>query len=281
MMTAAIGLFGGMSVMIKLIGPDYDPAQTIFFRNTVAAIVIFPFILRNGGTASLSTTKPLMHITRALFGVAGNILYFYAFARIALADVIVVSQAVPLFVSLIAWAFLGEAVGWRRWSSILVGFTGVVIAVNPTGTIEMATIAAIFATVFWAITMLLTRNMGKTESPYTIVFYYMLAGAIMTAMALPWVWKSMSPEIYILILASGILGAFGQLLMTYALKLAEASVVSPFNYTAIIWGIVFDLTIWNVAPSTETIAGAIIITGAGLYLVHREGIRNHVNTRKI
>ena len=103
----------------------------------------------------------------------------------------------------------------------------------------------------------------------------------MTAMALPWVWKSMSPEIYILILGSGILGAFGQLLMTYALKLAEASVVSPFNYTAIIWGIVFDLTIWDVAPSTETITGAIIITGAGLYLVHREGIRNHVNTRKI
>ena len=281
MMIGAIGLFAGMSVMIKLIGPDYHPAQTIFFRNMVAAMVIFPFILKNGGIGSLSTKQPKVHITRALFGVFGNILYFYAFTRLALADVVVVSQAVPLFVSFIAATFLGETVGWRRWSSILVGFAGVVIAVNPTGTIELATMAAIIATLFWAITMLLTRHMGKTESPYTIVFYYMLTGAIVTGITLPLVWESMSSEIYILIFVAGVLGAFAQILMTYALKLAEASVVSPFNYTAIIWGIIFDLTIWNVTPSMETITGAIIISVAGLYLLHREGIRKNVTSRKI
>ena len=274
MMIAAVGLFGVMSVMIKLIGPDYHPVQTTFFRNAVAAIVIIPFVWKNGGAASLATKRPLMHLARSLLGVAGNILYFYAFTRLALADVIVVSQAVPLFVTIIAWIFIREVIGWRRWVSVLFGFIGVLIAINPSGAIEIATIAAIIATVFWAITMLLMRSMGRTESPYTIAFYYMLAGALITACLLPWIWQDLSLNVCFLLLISGILGGVGQILMTYALKIAEASVVSPFNYTAILWGIIFDLSIWGTAPSRETLIGAIIITASGLYLLHRERIRS-------
>ena len=272
MMVVAIGLFGAMSVMIKLIGPDYNPIQTTFFRNVVAAIVIFPFLVKNGGLASLHSKRPFMHIARAFLGVAGNILFFYAFARLALADVVVVSQAVPLFVAILAWIFLREAVGWRRWASIFLGFIGVIIAINPLGAMETATIAALVGTVFWATTMLLMRSMGATESPYVVAFYYMIAGALITALALPWVWQDVPPNVCLLILVSGVLGAFGQIFMTYALKLAEASLVSPFNYTAILWGIVFDLAIWGISPSVKTLTGATIITLAGLYLLHREGL---------
>ncbi|MBT6095663.1 MAG: DMT family transporter [Rhodospirillaceae bacterium] len=273
MMMAAIGFLGAMSVMIKLIGPDYHPVQVTFVRNIVAALVIVPIILKNGGVQLLRTKRPWMHGARALFGVAGNVLYFYAFARLALADVVVISQAVPLFVALMAVVFLREAVGWRRWAAISVGFVGVVVAVDPTGTIETATLATVAATVFWATTMLLMRSLGRTESPYSVAFYYMVAGTLMTALALPWVWQPLSMEIYLLLAAAGVFGAFGQVLMTYALKVAEASVVSPFNYTAILWGIVFDLTIWGVTPSAETMTGAAIITAAGLYLFRREALR--------
>ena len=273
MMMVAIGMFSAMSVMIKLIGPDYNPVQTTFFRNIIAAIVIFPFLLKFGGVKSLHSKRPFIHVARAFLGVAGNILFFYAFARLALADVVVVSQAVPLFVAILAWVFLREVVGWRRWTSIFFGFFGVIIAVNPLGAIETATFAALVGTVFWATTMLLMRSMGATESPYVVAFYYMLAGAVITGLALPWVWQEFPRNVYLLILASGVLGAFGQILMTYALKLAEASLVSPFNYTAILWGIIFDLTIWGITPSIKTLAGASIITLAGLYLLHREGLR--------
>ena len=199
MMMVAIGLFGAMSVMIKLIGPDYNPVQTTFFRNVVAAIVIFPFLVKIGGLASLHSKRPLLHVARAFLGVAGNILFFYAFARLALADVVVVSQAVPLLVAILAWFFLREAVGWRRWASIFFGFFGVIIAVNPLGAIETATIAALVGTVFWATTILLMRIMGATESPYVVAFYYMLTGAVITALALPWIWQEFPRNVYLLI----------------------------------------------------------------------------------
>jgi len=273
MMMAAVGFLGAMSVMIKLIGPDQNPIQVTFFRNIVAALVIVPFILKSGGITVLRTKRPGMHGARALCGVIGNILYFYAFARLALADVVVISQAVPLFVALMAVLFLGEGVGWRRWAAIAVGFVGVVITVNPTGEVAPATLATVVATVFWATTMLLMRSLGRTESPYAVAFYYMVAGTVMTALALPWVWQSMPYEVYWYLAGAGVFGAFGQILMTYALKLAEASVVSPFNYTAILWGVLFDLSIWGVAPSARTLTGAVVITAAGLYLFHREGLR--------
>ena len=273
MMMAAVGFLGAMSVMIKLIGPGQNPIQVTFFRNIVAALVIVPFILRSGGIIVLRTKRPWMHGARALCGVIGNTLYFYAFARLALADVVVISQAVPLFVALMAVVFMGEGVGWRRWAAISVGFAGVVITVNPTGEIAPATLATVVATVFWATTILLMRSLGRTESPYAVAFYYMIAGTVMTALALPWVWQPMAHEVYWYLVGAGVFGAFGQILMTYALKLAEASVVSPFNYTAILWGVLFDLSIWGVTPSAQTLAGAAVITAAGLYLFHREGLR--------
>ena len=273
MMLAAIAFLGFMSVMIKLIGPDYHPAQVGFLRNIVAALVIVPFVLRAGGMTILRTGRPGMHFIRSLAGVVGNVCFFYAFARLPIADVVVISQAVPLIVALMAVMFLREAVGWRRWAAISVGFLGVVVTVNPTGAIEFATLVTLVATFLWALTILLMRSMGSTESPYAVAFYYMVIGTVLTALVQPWVWKTPTAEVWALLAAAGVFGAFGQILMTYALKLAEASVVSPFNYTAILWGVLFDLAIWGVAPSPETIAGAAIITVSGLYLVHREGLR--------
>jgi drug/metabolite transporter (DMT)-like permease len=273
MMLAAIGFLATMNVMIKLIGPGYHPAQVTFLRNMVAAMVIVPFILNSGGMTVLRTKRPWGHAARALFGVIGNICYFYAFVRLPLADVMVISQAVPLFVAMMAVVFLREQVGWRRWAAIGVGFIGVLVTLDPTGSVEPAALVTVVATIFWATTILLMRSLGRTESPYAVAFYYMVAGTLMTALVQPWIWRPPPPEIYALLIAAGVFGAFGQVLMTYALKLAEASVVSPFNYTAILWGVIFDLAVWGVTPSTATLWGAGIITVAGLYLFHREGMR--------
>lgn len=272
-MMAAVAFLAAMNVAIKLIGPDYHPAQVTLLRNIVAAAVIVPFILKAGGVATLKTKRPWAHVARALNGTLGNILFFYAVARLAVADVMVISQAVPMFVAVMAVLVFKERVGWRRWAAISVGFLGVVVTVNPTGEVHPATLVTVVATMLWASTMLQLRSLGRTESPYTVVFYYMIAGTLMTAVLQPWVWRTPPPDVLMLFIAAGILGAFGQLLMTYALKVAEASVVSPYNYTAIIWGMIFDLAVWGVTPEAATLWGAAIITAAGLYLFHREALR--------
>ena len=272
MMIAAVALLTVMNVLVKLIGPDYHPTQVSFIRNVVAALVLLPLLLRSGGPAILKTRRPGTHFIRGLLGVAGNILYFFAFQHLAVGDVIVISQAVPLFVTVMAIVFLGETVGLRRWLAVTAGFIGVLIAVNPTGTVEAATLLAVVATGLWASTILLVRSLAATESPYTIAFYFMVLGALITGAVQPWYWQTPPLELLWLFIGVGVAGAGGQLLMGNALKLAEASIVSPFNYTAIVWAIAFDAVLWGVLPTWTTLVGAAIITAAGIYIFRREAV---------
>lgn len=272
MMIAAVALLTVMNVLVKLIGPDYHPTQVSFIRNVVAALVLLPLLLRSGGPAILKTRRPGTHFIRGLLGVAGNILYFFAFQHLAVGDVIVISQAVPLFVTVMAIVFLGETVGLRRWLAVTAGFIGVLIAVNPTGTVEAATLLAVVATGLWASTILLVRSLAATESPYTIAFYFMVLGALITGAVQPWYWQTPPLELLWLFIGVGVAGAGGQLLMGNALKLAEASIVSPFNYTAIVRAIAFDAVLWGVLPTWTTLVGAAIITAAGIYIFRREAV---------
>lgn len=272
MMIAAVALLTVMNVLVKLIGPDYHPTQVSFIRNVVAALVLLPLLLRSGGPAILKTRRPGTHFIRGLLGVAGNILYFFAFQHLAVGDVIVISQAIPLFVTVMAIVFLGETVGLRRWLAVTAGFIGVLIAVNPTGTVEAATLLAVVATGLWASTILLVRSLAATESPYTIAFYFMVLGALITGAVQPWYWQTPPLELLWLFIGVGVAGAGGQLLMGNALKLAEASIVSPFNYTAIVWAIAFDAVLWGVLPTWTTLVGAAIITAAGIYIFRREAV---------
>src|SRR5210317_468748 len=192
-----------MSVQAKLVGIEYHAAQITFVRAIVVLIFLFPLIYKLGGLNFLKTNKPILHFFRGLAGLTGNIMFFLAFQRLPVADVTVISQAVPIFASILAIIFLKEIIGWRRWLAIIVGFLGVIIAINPTGQIAVAS----FLT---------------------------------------------------------------QLLMTYALQKAPASIVSPFNYTGIIWAIIFDYLIWNSHPVFTTILGGIIITISGIYIFRRE-----------
>ncbi len=272
LMIGAVALLTLMSTLVKVIGPDYHPVQISFLRNVIAAAVIIPFLIRAGGVAVLKTRRPGLITFRTICGISGNILYFYAFQRMAIGDVVVIGQAVPLFVTAMAVLFMGERVGWRRWMAVSIGFVGVLVAINPSGEVSAASLIAVAATGLWASTILMMRSLGATESPYAISFYFMFGGAVLTAFAQPWVWQTPTTDVLLLLVGVGISGALGQILMSYALKLADASVVSPFNYTGILWAIGFDLLIWDVAPAWATLGGAALITAAGVYIFHREAM---------
>ncbi|MDE0992221.1 MAG: DMT family transporter [Rhodospirillales bacterium] len=272
MMIMAVAILTGMNVMVKMIGTSYHPTQITFMRSLVAMILIFPFLMKAGGLSLLKTKRPGLHLMRSLAGTLGNILYFYAFQRMTVGDVMVISQAVPLFVTIFAVLFLSERVGIRRWVAVLVGFLGVIIAIDPAGNFHITSLIAVAATGCWASTILFMRKLGATESPYTVTFIFMTVCTTITACIQPWVWQTPTPRMLVLILGIGISGALGQMLMSTALKYAKASVVSPFNYTGIIWAIGFDLVLWDIIPAWTTILGAGIITVTGVYIFHREAL---------
>ena len=259
-----------MSVQAKLIGPEYHPIQIAFARGIVVLILLSPIIYKLGGINFLKTKTPFLHLFRSLSGLVGNLLFFYSLHRIPVADVTVISMAVPIFSSILAIIFLREIIGWRRWTAIIFGFLGVIIAVDPSTDIKMASIIAVIATFMWSTTIIFLRILGKTENPVKTVFYFMLISMICTSFFQPFYWKEPSLKILLLFVGLGTCAFATQILMTYALQKAQASIVSPFNYTGILWAILFDSLIWNVSPFINTLIGGVIITISGIYIFHRE-----------
>ena len=269
MLVATIAL-SSMTVFVKIIGPDFHPIQITFLRAVIVLLVLSPFILKSGVRDVVSTHKPVLHIFRALAGAASNILYFYCYQRMSIADVTVIGQAVPIFVCILATIFLQEKVGWRRWTAISFGFLGVVLVINPAGQIQIESLIALLATLLFASTFLFMRVLGKTESPTTVVFYYMSISVVVTGLAQPFIWKTVTSDFLWLMLGVGVSAAIGQMLMIYSLKNAEASIITPFKYSGIIWAIIFDIVIWDLSPIVSTIVGGLIITLSGIYIFQRE-----------
>lgn len=259
-----------MSVQAKLIGIEYNAVQITFARAIVVLILLMPFIYKLGGLNFLKTKKPFLHFFRGLAGLIGNVMFFLAFQRLPVADVTVISQAVPIFSCILAIIFLGETIGWRRWTAITIGFLGVIIAINPSVNIAVASLYALGGTLMWSTTIIFLRLLGSTEHPVKTVFYFMLVSVIVTSIFQPFLWKEPSFEVILLFIGIGIAALLTQLLMTYALQKAPASIVSPFNYTGIVWAIIFDYIIWNAHPMFATIFGGIIITISGIYIFKRE-----------
>ena len=259
-----------MSVQAKLIGIEYNAVQITFARAIVVLILLMPFIYKLGGLNFLKTKKPFLHFFRGLAGLIGNVLFFLAFQRLPVADVTVISQAVPIFSCILAIIFLGETIGWRRWTAITIGFLGVIIAINPSVNIAVASLYALGGTLMWSTTIIFLRLLGSTEHPVKTVFYFMLVSVLITSIFQPFLWKEPSFEVILLFIGIGIAALLTQLLMTYALQKAPASIVSPFNYTGIVWAIIFDYIIWNAHPMFATLFGGIIITISGIYIFKRE-----------
>ena len=259
-----------MSVQAKLIGIEYNAVQITFARAIVVLILLMPFIYKLGGLNFLKTKKPFLHFFRGLAGLIGNVMFFLAFQRLPVADVTVISQAVPIFSCILAIIFLGETIGWRRWTAITIGFLGVIIAINPSVNIAVASLYALGGTLMWSTTIIFLRLLGSTEHPVKTVFYFMLVSVLITSIFQPFLWKEPSFEVILLFIGIGIAAFLTQLLMTYALQKAPASIVSPFNYTGIVCAIIFDYIIWNAHPMFATIFGGIIITISGIYIFKRE-----------
>lgn len=264
----AVALFTGMIALVKWLSRDFSPMQVAFFRASCALALCLPVALADGGLRGLRTAQPGAYALRGACGVASIVLSFHGVALMPIADWVAITFLVPLFVAALSAPMLGETVGWRRWIAIGAGLAGVLVIVPPTGTASAWALAVgVCAQMSVALALVLIRRMGAAERTTTIVLYYMLAMTGITALLAPLDWRAPEGTQWAMLAAVGVIGGCGHLLLTAAYRLAPASVIAPFDYTSIAWGVLVGWLAWGDEPSPRLLLGLPLVVGSGLYVV--------------
>jgi drug/metabolite transporter (DMT)-like permease len=271
LMVFAVGLYSIMDAMVKWLGPSYPTMELVFFRSLFAFIPIAYVLWRSGSLAALRTRNPLGHAARALAGLISLSLFFYAYTRMPLANVIAISFAAPLLVTALSVPLLGERVGRRRWTAMSIGFVGVVVMVQPdAGMFDRIAILALSATVFYALVIVSIRKLSRTETPIAIVFYYAATSTLVAGAVMPFVWVMPDAEGWVLLILVGVIGGVAQFAMTHAFRLAEVSIIAPFDYMHILWAALLGFFIWGEVPGNTIWIGVPIVMASGIYILFRE-----------
>ena len=266
----AIGCFSSMTASVKYLSADYSVFQIIFFRNIVPLPIVLAVLLYKGGVAALRSHRPGLQLVRNLLGVTSNLCLFFALGYLALSDATAIQFTNPLMVTALSALVLGDRVGPRRWCAVALGFAAVLLMVSPTGNFEWASLVLLFATFCYALMVIVTRILSRNDPVLVILFYLSLIGAITGGIALPFVWITPTPQDLWILLLVGMFGPAAQLFMVMAVKWAPPMILAPFDYTLMLWAVGFDILLWQIYPSNQTLFGAAIIAAAGLYVAQRE-----------
>ena len=260
--------FALQSAGLKEVSQRLDLWQVVFLRSAFLTLFILPAALARGGIA---TKRPLAHFGRSVVGLGGFVCMLYAISHAPLADVTALTFTKQLFMVPLAIVLLGEAVGWRRWGAVIVGFLGVLVMVRPgDATFDLALVAALgngFLTAWVAIVL---KQLSRTERPETMVFYFGFFSALMMALpaALNWSWPSAWD--WGVLIAASLLGTFGQSCTVRGWALGEASAMAPMGYLYLIHVALLGFFIFGEIPTVWTVLGSTVIIAATLYIALRD-----------
>ncbi len=267
----SVSLFALMEVIGKYLTGDYPLGQILFFRFAIALITVVPFLIRDGGFRALKTTRTFAHLSRGVMGVTAFLLFFVGLTYLPLSVSSTLMFASPLFMTALSGPLLGEKVGVRRWGAVAFGFVGVLLVMNPGGgTLHWAAVATLSGALLAGLTTVLVRSLAHTEGNSTIVFYFTATGAALGAVMLPFNWVTPTLGDLGLFVLIGLLGGVAQMIHTVSLKMIPISLAAPFDYTKLVWAIVFDFVIWATVPGVRTLAGGLLVILSGLYIIQRE-----------
>jgi len=223
-----------------------------------------------GSPFRLKTQFWKTHLMRGILVLVTTFTFFAGLRYLPLADCIVIAFAAPIFVTALSGPLLGEKVGWRRWSTVGVGFIGVIVAVRPDATIGTGTFLILASAVAYALTLITARPISGKEHTHNIVFYSTIFSLIVAIVPGVLEWKPIGFTAAIIIIVQGLASAVGQICMIKAFRIGEASMLAPLEFTALIWAAACGLVFWNQFPTLEVLAGAALIIGANIYIAHRE-----------
>lgn len=271
LMLVGLFLFSANDALGKWLAATYGPGQILLIRNVASIAVLVPFLMRSGLRPLFALERPWLQLLRLVFATTEIFFFYWAIAGLPLADTITYYLAGPIYVTVLAAFLLKEKVGWRRWSAVGVGFVGVLIALKPSsGIFNIHVVLAIIGSLLYAGFLVVTRRLRSTPG-LSLATWQIVAGLVAGGAVAPFQWVPVAHSSDLVLL--GLLGAnalVAIVAVNRSLRLAPASIVVPYQYSLIIWAVLFGFFVFGDMPSWRVLLGAAIIVAAGLYIFFRE-----------
>lgn len=263
-------MFSLNDVMGKWLVSTYSVGQVVFIRSVAALIVLAPFIWFNGPENIVKVDRPGLQAMRVILSTAEVFAFYFAVVYLPLADVMTYWLAAPIYVAAISPFMLKEPVGWRRWSAIIVGFVGVVIALEPSSqALTPQAIISILGSMAFAFMLVFGRTLRGTPDT-TLVFWQIVGAGLAGLVSVSFEWTPVSPRDLFLLGLLGVVAMLAHVLVNRALKLADAATVAPLQYTLLFWAILFGWLVFGDVPRMSMLIGSGFIIASGLFIFFRE-----------
>lgn len=285
-----VAVFTVQDLILKLLSGQYPLHQAMVLRSVTALPLLLALVMLDGGLKTLATPGWKWMLARGVIMFAAFTSYYLALAALPIATTVALYFSAPLFITVLSVAFLGESVGPRRWLAVAAGFAGVVVMVRPGSELfEWAALLPVFCGLAYGVSMIAARRLGASETAAAMAFYgnavFLACGLLLAAVlgggafadeehrSLAFLlrgWTRPPAADLALMMACGVIAAAGLTLLTQAYRVAEANVVAPFEYSALVWGVLFGWLAFRDWPDPVAWTGIAIIVGAGLYVLYRE-----------
>lgn len=274
-MLAGTACFALMHAAMKSMAPHYPPVQLAALRGLSSLPLIFVWLLLQRELVQVMCVRWPLQLLRGAFALLTITMAIFALKVLPLANAYSISFAAPLIVTAVAVPLLGERVDARRWAAVLLGFAGVLIVLRPTGfdMLTLGGLAMLLSAIGYAAQVLTLRVLTRTDSTLATVFWvtaFVSLGA--GALAIP-VWTAFDTRHVLPLALVAITGVLGQFAVTEALRRAPASVIVPFEYSALLWAVLLDVSIWGRWPDAMVLIGVVPIVASGIYLASRARAR--------
>ena len=289
LLLTAMFIFTIQDSIIKLMSGDYPLLQIVLIRSLFSIPIILLILQYNGGIQQLRETKEIGgHIWRGASMFSAYAFYYLGLAALPFNLHLVIFFASPLFITALSVPLLQEQVGWRRWAAVSAGFIGVIIIIQPNnGRFEPAVLLSLASAFMYALSIIQTRKIKDSAakmSAYTAVVYISMAALLAPVFSsidvnhlahpsltfLTQAWQAMPVMDWLLLLLLSVFWGVGLTMLSKAYQLSHVSILAPFEYFAIFFGIIVGFLIWREIPTAVTLIGLIFIVGSGLYIVYRE-----------
>lgn len=263
-LTCGEALLTVMAAIIKHVGDDVGTPMVVFLRSLFGLLVLLPLVARHGGRL-FESNRPGTMAVRALAGLAAMYGFFYVIAHLPLAEATLVKLTTPFFMPLIAYFWLREHIGRHNAIAIVTGFAGVLFILRPgAATFDPHALVGIGAAILASVAMVAIRDMHEDEPPDRIVFHFAVVSTLVSAVPLLWLWETPDWHLWPWLVAMGICGTAGQLLITHAFQVAPPGRLGPFNYTSVVFAALLGWLVWGESLFVTTVVGSLLIFVAGL-----------------
>lgn len=276
LMLAGDFMFALNDAMGKWLVASFSVGQVVLVRSIGAFVILGPMIARQGAGKLLRPERPGLQVVRVVAATLDTTLFYAAVVHLPLADVMSFYMAGPIYVAALSHLLLGERVGWRRWMAILVGFCGVLIMLDPSAAaLSPSSLFALVGSLSFALSIVLNRRLRGT-SDTTLVTWQTVGAGLLGGVLAVGDWSPPSATDLGAMLLLGIVSGAAHLMITRALKLAPASTLAPLHYTLLLWGVALGFVFFGDVPGPQILVGAGIVVLAGLFIFHRQKLKDTV-----